>query len=371
MSVSAMNGKKKGRGVGVRKAKNLLKKVKNVNKPDMDYEFNVYNNYWNNKRECNKIINKLYLGSDSPVNDLKTLDRLNIKRILSVKEEPVPDDSRFPHIQYDHIEAGDFPDQDLLSTFDYCYHLISNAIAKGETIYVHCGSGSSRSATIVMAFLMKKYGNSYQESRTRVESRRKVFPNEGFVDQLKLYERMNYSIDGSNQEYRRFLLKSLTYQLRSNSQMSTTACDLSLKSMPKSDIEKELPLIYEYNCVKTYLDKIFAAENTLQYSNKCVDKGDSYGCYNCNYELFNEINIIATNGSDNKCENLFIEPLDTYCTHSGGQKSGYIKCPKCDHMFGTYNWLLYQCGCDSHLSLRDCLAIKVFWSKVVSKQDKH
>ncbi|CAG2172147.1 unnamed protein product [Oppiella nova] len=273
-------------------------------------------------------MNRLYLGSDSPVKDVNVMTTLEISLVISVTEEPVPEESRWPNISYQHIEAGDFPDEDLISHFDHCYRLIAKAHEKDETVYIHCRSGTSRSATIVMAFLMKKHCISYLNSRKRVEKKRKVFPNEGFVHQLELYERMNFFANGYNQEYRRFLLKSLTYKLRSNGLSLGLTNNLQSKS-PKatSRAERDMKFHYEYNCLKNYFKKIVAAEQTGDQFYDSTDTGPVYTCYYCNHELFNQINIITEKVSDYSCRDLFIEPLQTYCTQSDDETSGYLKCP--------------------------------------------
>jgi hypothetical protein len=94
-------------------------------------ELLYYNDFWSNYREYNKIENGLFLGSEAPIRDCTLLLMLDINYILSVTEKPVPQENRFGHIRYHHIEAGDFPDQDLLSSFDECFKFITNVQNKG------------------------------------------------------------------------------------------------------------------------------------------------------------------------------------------------------------------------------------------------
>lgn len=49
---------------------------------------------------------------------------------------------------------------------------------------VHCKVGASRSATIVIAFLMIKRHMTVQEAVRMVRSKREIAPNEGFLQQL-------------------------------------------------------------------------------------------------------------------------------------------------------------------------------------------
>lgn len=56
-------------------------------------------------------------------------------------------------------------------------------------VLVHCRMGISRSASLVIAFLMRKYKCGYDKAFVKVKDRRPiVHPNTGFVSQLKQYD---------------------------------------------------------------------------------------------------------------------------------------------------------------------------------------
>jgi len=55
-------------------------------------------------------------------------------------------------------------------------------------MYVHCAEGISRSATIVLAFLMLKRNMDLMEAVTAIRAKREVFPNNGFLKQLSALE---------------------------------------------------------------------------------------------------------------------------------------------------------------------------------------
>lgn len=55
---------------------------------------------------------------------------------------------------------------------------------------VQCHAGASRSASIVIAYLMRKNGWGFLKAAEFVrEKRPRVKPNQGFVEQLKEYEK--------------------------------------------------------------------------------------------------------------------------------------------------------------------------------------
>ena len=65
--------------------------------------------------------------------------------------------------------------------------------------------GKSRSASVVLAYLMQKNSWSLERALKKVRARREcVAPHEGFLAQLKLYESMGHCIDGSNVQFKMF-----------------------------------------------------------------------------------------------------------------------------------------------------------------------
>lgn len=58
-----------------------------------------------------------------------------------------------------------------------------NISIKGRVL-VHCVSGVSRSAAIVIAFLMLKRRMSFKEAIKSVREKRCICPNDGFMTQL-------------------------------------------------------------------------------------------------------------------------------------------------------------------------------------------
>lgn len=63
---------------------------------------------------------------------------------------------------------------------------INEGRKNGENVLVHCAAGISRSSTIVVAYMMAKYGIEFDEAVQRVRSKRGcICPNTGFESQLK------------------------------------------------------------------------------------------------------------------------------------------------------------------------------------------
>jgi protein-tyrosine phosphatase len=136
---------------------------------------------------CSKIEENLYLGDYESAKDELLLRRLNIGYVLSV----ITADIELPiykGITYFRIPADDIEEQDLLTHFSTTNDYIRNCQHRGGNVLVHCLAGISRSATVVIAYIMKKYRMSYTNAENYVSCKRSIIaPNEGFVRQLKVY----------------------------------------------------------------------------------------------------------------------------------------------------------------------------------------
>jgi len=67
---------------------------------------------------------------------------------------------------------------------------IHGALGRGENVLVHCQEGISRSASIVLAYLIAYKRIDLETAMEDVRNARKcIMPNEGFIRQLKDFEK--------------------------------------------------------------------------------------------------------------------------------------------------------------------------------------
>lgn len=85
-------------------------------------------------------------------------------------------------------------------------------------ILVHCAMGKSRSATMVMMYIMKKFMLPYRFAKSMVSTRREtVEVNRGFLDQLKAFELNDFKFsvescdnDSDSTEGEEFILSEIS-----------------------------------------------------------------------------------------------------------------------------------------------------------------
>jgi protein tyrosine phosphatase len=105
-----------------------------------------------------------------------------------------------------YINIYDSEDSHIEQYFDQTFAFIENHIKRGENVLVHCWAGVSRSATIVLNYMLRKF----YEKRNRnvcacrafsraleyaVSERPVVNPNNGF--KYKLFERTKFYRDNN------------------------------------------------------------------------------------------------------------------------------------------------------------------------------
>ncbi|XP_036427699.1 dual specificity phosphatase DUPD1-like [Colossoma macropomum] len=89
-------------------------------------------------------------------------------------------------IQYYGVEAPDSRDFNISRFFYPTAHFIRSALTLSSgKVLVHCARGISRSATLVLAYLMIYEGLTLSEAIQAVRSHRSILPNAGFLQQLR------------------------------------------------------------------------------------------------------------------------------------------------------------------------------------------
>lgn len=130
-----------------------------------------------------KIIDHIYLGSQDCC-DLDVLTAYNISSVLSVGIEPP---CKFSNVNYKFVSCLDLPETDITDVLvKDCVPFIENCVNCNSNVLVHCNAGVSRSATIVIGYLILVKHFTYDVAYSVVKiARCCIRPNKGFEEQLK------------------------------------------------------------------------------------------------------------------------------------------------------------------------------------------
>ena len=149
---------------------------------------NVYNG-------LSEITEKLYLGNFLGAFNVDNLKSLGIKKVLSVMNGSFSKYKESDNINQKIIFVNDSLEQNIIKYFVGCLNFIKG----DDKILVHCAGGLSRSATIVVAYIMWDKKISFKEALEFVEAKRIINQNPSFKEKLQLFEKelidKNYDID--------------------------------------------------------------------------------------------------------------------------------------------------------------------------------
>mmetsp|Transcript_22671 Transcript_22671/g.27774 ORF Transcript_22671/g.27774 Transcript_22671/m.27774 type:complete len:185 (-) Transcript_22671:725-1279(-) len=144
--------------------------------------------------ELAQIRDNLFVGSASGAGNIKEIEKYEITHVLNLAGGYIGD--AFPEkLTYLTIDMLDLPDFDLLKCLDDCISFIAKATEGKNRCLVHCNAGVSRSTSAVIAYLMSTEALSYDQAYSQVKEKRQATrPNDGFTEQLKLFEqKLNHS----------------------------------------------------------------------------------------------------------------------------------------------------------------------------------
>ncbi|XP_065112567.1 dual specificity protein phosphatase 10 [Paramisgurnus dabryanus] len=139
--------------------------------------------------EVTAVLPFLFLGNERDAQDLELMQRLNIGYILNVTTHLPLYHYDLGHFNYKRLPATDSNKQNLRQYFEEAFEYIEDAQQAGQGLLIHCQAGVSRSATIVIAYLMKHSWMTMTDAYKFVKSRRPIIsPNLNFMGQLLEFE---------------------------------------------------------------------------------------------------------------------------------------------------------------------------------------
>ncbi|KAL4641099.1 dual specificity protein phosphatase 13-like [Arapaima gigas] len=156
----------------------FIKKLENI-LDTCDLELTPIDEVWPN----------LYIGNVAIAQDKAALQEMGITHILNAahsKQGSLGDQQFYGSaFVYYGVPAEDTSNFDLSIYFRPATRFIHNALKKREgKVLVHCIMGMSRSATLVLAYLMLYHRLTATEAIEKVIQKRAIYPNRNFLGLL-------------------------------------------------------------------------------------------------------------------------------------------------------------------------------------------
>ena len=151
--------------------------------------------------DISEIVPHVYISNWYTSNNPDIIKKYNIKGVITIETRPKPqeiiDYYRNNNINFMYIYLPDIEYADISKFFDVSYNFINNFVNKHQNVLVHCFAGISRSATLILNYMIRKLLENPSMRNEKVDNilsyvlyhakgkRRVINPNEGFIKQLK------------------------------------------------------------------------------------------------------------------------------------------------------------------------------------------
>lgn len=135
-------------------------------------------------KECSKVAEHIYLGGDAVARDKDILKQNGITHVLNCVGFVCPEYFKSDFV-YRTLWLQDSPSEDITSILYDVFDYFEDVREQHGRVFVHCCQGVSRSTSLVIAYLMWREGQSFDDAFEYVKAARGIAdPNMGFACQL-------------------------------------------------------------------------------------------------------------------------------------------------------------------------------------------
>ncbi|XP_065873572.1 protein-tyrosine-phosphatase MKP1-like [Euphorbia lathyris] len=148
-------------------------------------------------KECSRIADHIYLGSDAVAKNREVLRQNGITHVLNCVGFVCPEYFK-NDLVYKTLWLQDSPSEDITSILYDVFDYFEDVREQGGRVLVHCCQGVSRSTSLVIAYLMWREGQSFEDAFQYVKAARGVTnPNMGFACQLLQCQKRVHAVPAS------------------------------------------------------------------------------------------------------------------------------------------------------------------------------
>ncbi|KAK1576100.1 hypothetical protein Q3G72_010946 [Acer saccharum] len=148
-------------------------------------------------KECSRIADYIYLGSDAVAKNREILRQNGITHVLNCVGFVCPEYFK-NDLVYKTLWLQDSPSEDITSILYDVFDYFEDVREQGGRVFVHCCQGVSRSTSLVIAYLMWREGQSFEDAFQYVKAARGVTnPNMGFACQLLQCQKRVHAVPAS------------------------------------------------------------------------------------------------------------------------------------------------------------------------------
>jgi len=156
---------------------------------------------------CHQVMESLYLGGVEAAQDSQGLAQQGIHAVVCCMQWLEYPSSKFVSgLEYHRVDVEDKGIEPLELYLPEATEFIHTQIAQGRQVFVHCRAGVSRSASVMLAYLIEYRGYSLYDAFHLIRRiRPTITPNPGFMEQLIAYEKKMHGSSKPSIDFRKYV----------------------------------------------------------------------------------------------------------------------------------------------------------------------
>jgi len=143
---------------------------------------------------ADEVFTNLLIGNKAAAEDSQFLSRkrithvINLAALSSSKFIVTPDGAALQKKKIRLTQVNVLPSEQFFYFVDEVGEIIQDSLSSENKVMVNCWQGASRSATVVLAYLIRYQGISVEVALRMVKEKRDIRPNNDFLQSLIQYE---------------------------------------------------------------------------------------------------------------------------------------------------------------------------------------